>query len=114
LFGLIFFPPFVSTLLCVLSALEPPMGHTVHWSCLLVMKSEVALCTDDRQRGKKRFCLLCSTNRCSISDGMVHILLPDVDALYSWEPELRLRASDFGVIATDGFSLILAYNHCLI
>jgi len=59
------------------------MGRTVHWSCLLVMKSEVALCTDDRQRGKKRFCLLCSTNRCSISDGMVHILLPDVDALYS-------------------------------
>ena len=98
-----FFPSLVSTLLCVLSALEPPMGRTVHWSCLLVMKSEVALCMDDRQR----FCLLCSTNRCSISDGMVHILLPDVDALYSWEPELRLRASDFGVIATDGFSLCL-------
>ena len=83
------------------------MGRTVHWSCLLVMKFEVALCTDDRQRGKKRFCLLCSTNRCSISDGMVHILLPDVDALYSWEPELKLRASDFGVIASDGFSLCL-------
>jgi len=78
------------------------MGRTIHWSCLLVMKSEVVLCTDDRQRGKKRFCLLCS-----ISDGMVHILLPDVDALYSWELELRLGASDFGVIATDGFSLCL-------
>ena len=75
------------------------MGPTVYWSHFLIMKSEVALCRGDRRRGKNRFCLLYSTNRCSdpalsISDRTAHAFLADVDALYSREPKLKCRAFD--------------------
>ena len=112
----------------ILCTLEPPMGPTIYWSHFLIMKSEVALCRDNRQRDNNKFCLLYSTNWCSdptplISDGTVHVFLPDIDGLYSREPNLKCRASD--VIASDGFSLcliwslplvlrsIFAYDHCL-
>lgn len=87
------------------------MGPVVYWSRLLIMKSKVALCRGGTQQGKKRFCLLYSTNRCSdpaplISDGTVHVFLAHVDALYSW---FRLP----NLIIAFGFALILAYDHCL-
>jgi len=89
------------------------MGPTIYWSHFLIMKSEVALCRDNRQRDNNKFCLLYSTNWCSdpaplISDGMVHVFLPDIDGLYSREPNLKCRASD--VVAPDGFSLCLIWS----
>jgi hypothetical protein len=80
---------------------------------LVALISCLPLCRDGIRWGKNTFCPLNSTNRCSdpaplVSDRTAHACLPDVDALYSREPQLKCRASH--VIASDGFSLCLIWS----
>jgi hypothetical protein len=97
----------------ILCTLDPTMGPSVYWDCLLIKQFGVVLCRDNRQWGNKESCLLSSTDQCSapallLSDGTLHVFSANVDALCPREPELKCRASD--VIVSDVFSLCLIWS----